>query len=96
MSGDPSELRYDPYDFGIGDDPYPVWKRLRDERPLCSQRALRLLGGEPLRRRRGVSARLADLHLGEGHAARADRANVELPRGMFIFEDLSVRPHRLR
>src|SRR5688572_6253816 len=25
---------YDPYDFEIDKDPYPVWKRLRDERPL--------------------------------------------------------------
>jgi hypothetical protein len=25
---------YDPCDFAIDDDPYPVWKRLRDEAPL--------------------------------------------------------------
>src|ERR1700731_1190327 len=25
---------YDPYDFDIDADPYPVWKRLRDETPL--------------------------------------------------------------
>ena len=25
---------YDPYDFEIDKDPYPVWKRLRDEKPL--------------------------------------------------------------
>ena len=24
---------YDPYDFEIDADPYPVWKRLRDEAP---------------------------------------------------------------
>lgn len=29
-----SELYYDPWDFGIDEDPYPVWKRLRDEAPL--------------------------------------------------------------
>ena len=28
------ELYYDPYDFEIDADPYPVWKRLRDEAPL--------------------------------------------------------------
>ena len=27
-------LTYDPYDFDIDTDPYPVWKRLRDEAPL--------------------------------------------------------------
>ena len=28
------EIYYDPYDFDIDADPYPVWKRLRDEAPL--------------------------------------------------------------
>jgi cytochrome P450 len=29
-----SDVYYDPYDFEIDSDPYPIWKRLRDERPL--------------------------------------------------------------
>lgn len=29
-----SAVYYDPFDIGIDDDPYPVWKRLRDEQPL--------------------------------------------------------------
>jgi cytochrome P450 len=28
------ELYYDPYDYSIDADPYPIWKRLRDEAPL--------------------------------------------------------------
>ena len=28
------EVYYDPYDPTIDDDPYPVWKRMRDEAPL--------------------------------------------------------------
>ncbi len=28
------ELYYDPYDFEIDSDPYPVWRRLREEQPL--------------------------------------------------------------
>lgn len=28
------DVYYDPFDFGIDDDPYPAWKRLRDEAPL--------------------------------------------------------------
>jgi len=31
---DHSDVYYDPFDFEIDDDPYPVWKRLRDEAPL--------------------------------------------------------------
>lgn len=29
-----SDLYYDPYDYSIDADPYPIWKRLRDEAPL--------------------------------------------------------------
>ncbi len=29
-----TEAYYDPFDFDIDDDPYPIWKRLRDEAPL--------------------------------------------------------------
>lgn len=34
--GDPSstQIYYDPYDFDIDSDPYPVWKELREQRPL--------------------------------------------------------------
>src|SRR5436190_11184721 len=28
------DIYYDPYDFDIDADPYPIWKRLRDEAPL--------------------------------------------------------------
>jgi hypothetical protein len=27
-------IRWDPYDAEIDDDPYPVWRRLRDEAPV--------------------------------------------------------------
>ena len=30
---------YDPYDFEIDKNPYPIWKRLRDERPLYYTKA---------------------------------------------------------
>ena len=29
-----TELYYDPYDYAIDADPYPIWKRLRDESPV--------------------------------------------------------------
>jgi cytochrome P450 len=34
MTTTESDIYYDPYDFEIDTDPYPVWKRLREERPL--------------------------------------------------------------
>ena len=30
----PSDLYYDPYDVEIDADPYPVYRRLREEAPL--------------------------------------------------------------
>ena len=34
MTATEPDLYYDPYDFEIDADPYPLWRRLRDERPL--------------------------------------------------------------
>jgi cytochrome P450 len=34
MTATEADVYYDPYDFEIDSDPYPVWKRLRDEQPL--------------------------------------------------------------
>ena len=34
MTATAPDLYYDPYDFEIDADPYPIWKRLRDEAPL--------------------------------------------------------------
>ena len=33
------DLYYDPFDFDIDDDPYPSWKRLRDEAPSTTTRS---------------------------------------------------------
>ena len=32
--GQPDDLRWDPFDESLKDDPHPVWKRLRDEAPV--------------------------------------------------------------
>jgi cytochrome P450 len=29
-----TDLYYDPYDYAIDADPYPIWRRLRDEAPV--------------------------------------------------------------
>lgn len=34
ISNRSAELYYDPFDYDIDDDPYPVWKRMRAEAPL--------------------------------------------------------------
>lgn len=90
MSADPGELYYDPYDFGIDDDPYPVWKRLRDEQPLYRNERFDFWA---VSRFADVEACLRDWQTfisGKGTLLELIRANVELPRGMFIFEDPPV------
>ena len=66
-----TDLYYDPYDFDIDADPYPVWKRLRDEAPLYYNEKHDFYALSRLRRRRALPGRLADLHLGQGIGARA-------------------------
>jgi cytochrome P450 len=87
MSGGSSELYYDPYDFQIDDDPYPIWKRLRDEQPLYRNERFDFWA---VSRFADVEACLRDWQTfisGKGTLLELIRANVELPRGMFIFED---------
>jgi hypothetical protein len=43
-----SGVYYDPFDFEIGSDPYPVWKRLRDEQPLYSNERYDFYAGHPM------------------------------------------------
>ena len=38
------ELVLDPYDYDFHEDPYPYYKRLRDEAPLYRNEELELLG----------------------------------------------------
>ena len=39
-----SSVHYDPYDFDIDVDPYPLWKRMRDEVPLYFNDKCRVRG----------------------------------------------------
>ena len=50
MSERVSDVYYDPYDFEIGADPYPVWKRMRDESPLYYNDKHDFLRSHPLGR----------------------------------------------
>ena len=58
---------YDPFDFDIDDDPYPVWRRLREEAPLYYNEKYNFYALSTLRGRRAGAAELADLPLRSGH-----------------------------
>lgn len=82
-----SDIYYDPYDFEIDADPHPVWKRMRDERPLYYNEKYDFFA---LSRFDDVEAGMKDwsrLISGKGTILELIKANAELPAGMVIFED---------
>jgi cytochrome P450 len=87
MTATGSDVYYDPYDFEIDADPHPVWKRLRDERPLYWNERY---GFFALSRFDDVERGLIDWKTfisGRGTVLEMIKANVQMPPGMVIFED---------
>jgi cytochrome P450 len=85
--GNASEIYYDPFDFEIDKDPYPVWRRMRDEAPLYYNERYDFYA---LSRFDDVEAGLKDfgrLISGKGTLLEVIKSGAELPKGMVIFED---------
>ena len=83
----PSDLTYDPYDVTLNADPYPVYRRLRDESPLYYNEKHDFYA---VSRAEDVERGLSDRETFSN--ARSDvlefiKAGVEFPSGIFIFED---------
>ena len=81
------DVYYDPYDFEIDADPYPVWKRLRDEAPLYYNEKYDFFA---VSRYDDVERCLMDWRTyssAEGSVLELIKAHVQMPSGMFIFED---------
>ncbi len=78
---------YDPYDFTIDADPYPVWRRMRDEAPLYYNEKFDFFA---LSRFDDVEPCLSDwdtYRSGRGTVLELVKANVEIPSGAILFED---------
>ncbi|HEY8527560.1 MAG TPA: cytochrome P450 [Acidimicrobiales bacterium] len=81
------EIYYDPYDFEIDVDPYPVWKRLRDERPLYYNERYDFYA---LSRYEDVQKCLLDWRRyisSKGTLLELIKADVDLGHGSLIFDD---------
>jgi cytochrome P450 len=81
------DVYYDPYDFEIDADPYPVWKRLRDEAPLYYNEKYDFFA---VSRYDDVERCLMDWRTyssAQGSVLELIKAHIEMPSGMFIFED---------
>jgi cytochrome P450 len=82
-----SQVHYDPYDQAIHSDPYPVFRRLRNEAPLYRNEELDFYA---LSRFTDVEKGLVDhatFSSAKGGILELIKANIEIPSGVFIFED---------
>ncbi|WP_374025514.1 cytochrome P450 [Mycobacterium sp. HNNTM2301] len=81
------DLYYDPFDSDIDDNPYPVWKRMRDEAPLYYNEKYNFYA---LSRYEDVARELPNWQTyrsGRGTTADILFANIEVPPGILLFED---------
>jgi len=82
-----SDVYYDPYDAQIDADPYPVWKRMRDEAPLYWNETHEFYA---LSRFDDVERALVEWQTylsGKGTILELIKADLELPPGIILFED---------
>ena len=80
-------LYYDPFDNDIDDDPYPIWKRMREEAPLYYNEKYNFYA---LSRYDDVAPALPDWQTyRSGHGTTADIlfSGIEVPPGILLFED---------
>src|ERR1700757_3232713 len=84
------ELYYDPFDFDIDDNPYPVWKRMREEAPLYYNEKFNFYA---LSRYDDVARELPNWETyrsGRGTTPAILFANIEVPPGILLFEDAAA------
>ncbi len=85
--GTDSDLYYDPYDVEIHRDPYPVFRRLREEAPLYHNE---IYGFYALSRFADVEAAFVDYETfssRHGGVLEGVTARIKAPEGVFIMED---------
>ncbi len=87
MTSSTTDVYYDPYSVEINTDPYPVYRRLREEAPLYYNDAHDFYA---LSRYEDVERGLLNAQTyisGKGGIIELIRANIEMPPGILIFED---------
>ena len=85
-----SDVYYDPYDVSINADPYPVFRRLREEAPLYDNDRHDFFA---LSRFDDVERAFIDRETyisGRGGVLELIKANIPMPPGVLIFEDPPV------
>jgi cytochrome P450 len=82
-----SELYYDPYDFGIDADPYPLWKRLREEAPLYYNEKHDFYALSRFDDVKSCSTDWSTYISGKGSVLELIKSGMEIPPGVILFED---------
>lgn len=83
-------VSYDPYDVEVNADPYPVFRRLREEAPLYYNEQYDFFA---VSRYEDVERGLVDRETyisGRGAILELIKAGIEMPSGVIIFEDPPV------
>jgi cytochrome P450 len=84
------EVYYDPYDWDIDTDPYPVWKRLRDEAPLYYNAKYDFYALSRFDDVERASVDWRTYRSGKGSVLEIIRSGIEIPPGNILFEDPPV------
>jgi cytochrome P450 len=87
MTSTDSDIYYDPYDFEIDSDPYPLWRRMRDESPVYYNERYDFWA---VCRFEDVERGLVDWRTyssAKGTVLELIKSGMEIPPGSLIFED---------
>jgi cytochrome P450 len=78
---------YDPYNFDIDTDPYPTWRRMRDEAPLYYNEKYDFYALSRFEDVERCSADWKTYISGKGSVLELIKAGVDIPPGSILFED---------
>lgn len=78
---------FDPYDLEIDRDPYPYWKRLRDEAPLYWNEQHEFFALSRYDDVRRASAEWETYISGNGSVLEIIKSGAKMPPGIILFED---------
>ncbi len=84
---DLADIYYDPFDFEIDKNPYPVWARMRDEAPLWYNERHDFFA---VSRYADVEQCMIDwdtYRSGNGSTLEIIKANIQMPPGIILMED---------
>jgi cytochrome P450 len=81
------DVYYDPYDFDIDSDPYPVWKRLRNDRPLYYNERYDFFALSRFDDVERASVDWKTYISAKGTVLELIKSDMEIPPGSIIFED---------